>query len=99
MPTPAEFNPVIFFSDDLKQIHVALADAGRTDLVALIEQKATRSASERRYIQARPFLDENEFDFDAVPIVSEGEHGAYLSCWVWISRERADEVEDTADDA
>lgn len=92
MPTPTEFNPVIFFSDDLNQIHAALAAAGCTDLVALIEQKTMRSASEQRYLNARPFLDENEFDFDAVPIVSEGEHGAYLSCWVWISKERADEV-------
>jgi hypothetical protein len=98
MPTPTEFNPVIFFSDDLKQIHAALADAGRAALVALIEQKATRSASERRFLHACPCLDESAFDFDTVPIVSEGEGGAYVSCWVWISNERADEVAGAVED-
>ena len=95
---PPEFNPVILFSDDLKRIHASLTKAGHADLVALIEQKTTRSASEQRYLNARPQLDENEFDYDAVPVVSEGEHGAYVSCWVWISKERADEVAGTADD-
>ena len=95
---PAEFNPDILFTDDLKRIHAALAEAGRVDLVALIEQKTARSTSEQRYLQALPCLDENEFDYDEVPIVSEGEHGAYVSCWIWISKERADEVAGTADD-
>lgn len=98
MPAPAAFNPVILFSDDLKQIHAALADAGRADLVALIEQKSTRSASEQRYLNARPCLDENAFNFDTVPIVSEGERGAYVSCWVWVSKERADEVAGAVED-
>jgi hypothetical protein len=91
-PMPSEFNPVILFSDDLKQIHAALAKAKHADLVALIEQKTTRSASEQRYLNARQQLDENELDFDDVPIVSEGEDGAYVSCWVWISKERAEEL-------
>jgi hypothetical protein len=95
---PPEFNPVILFSDDLKQIHAALADAGQADLVALIEQKSTRSASERRYLNARACLDENAFDFDAVPIVSEADDGAYVSCWVWGSNERADEVAGAGED-
>jgi hypothetical protein len=92
IPMPSEFNPVILFSDELKQIHAALAKAKHADLVALIEQKTTRSASEQRYLNARQQLDENELDFDDVPIVSEGEDGAYVSCWVWISKERAEEL-------
>ena len=98
MPAPAELKPVILFSDDLRQIHATLAEVGRADLVALIEQKATRSASEQRYLNARPCLDENEFDYDTVPIVSEGEDGAYVSCWVWIPKERANEVAGVVDD-
>ena len=99
MPTPSEFNQVILFSEDLKRIHAALADAGRTDLVAIIEEKTARSASEQRYLNALPCLDENEFDFDAVPVVSEGEHGAYVSCWVWVSKERTDKIAgDSPDD-
>ena len=92
MPIPSEFNPVILFPDDVEQLHAALADAGRVDLVALIEQKTARSTSEQRYLQALPCLDENELDFDDVPIVAEGEDGAYVSCWVWISKERAEEL-------
>jgi hypothetical protein len=95
--TCTDFSPVILFSDELKSLHTALASAGHADLATMIETKSTRSPSERRYLAARPILDDAEFDFDDTPVVSEGDAGAYVSCWVWVSKEQANEVANNAD--
>lgn len=96
MPRPTDFHPVILFAGDLKPIYQALLSAGRKDLAAIIAEKTARTESDRRYIAAAPTLDDNEFNYDTIPIVSEGDEGAYVSCWVWVSKERAAEVADDA---
>jgi hypothetical protein len=96
MTRPTDFHPVILFEGDLKPIYHALLAAGRKDLAALIEEKTARSESDRCYIAAAPTLDDNDFNYDSMPIVSEGDEGAYVSCWVWVSKERATEVADDA---
>lgn len=86
MPRPNEFHPIILFSADSVRIYDALVAAGHQDLSSLIAAKASRSDTDRRTIADVPALDENIFDFDDVPIVSEGEDGAYVSCWVWVPK-------------
>jgi hypothetical protein len=41
------------------------------------------------FVKAAPSLDENDFDYDDNPLVSEGDDGAYVNVWVWVSNEDA----------
>jgi hypothetical protein len=96
MTAPTNFHPVILFEGDLKPIYYALLAAGRPDLAMIIEVKTGRIESELHFIAAAPSLDDNEFSYDTMPIVSESSEGAYVSCWVWVSRERIAAVTDEA---
>jgi hypothetical protein len=96
MTAPTNFHPVILFEGDLKPIHQALLAAGRPDLAMIIEVKTARTEAELHFIAAAPSLDDNEFSYDSMPIVSESSEGAYVSCWVWVPREWIAAVTDEA---
>lgn len=89
MSDSIEFCPVILYREDAKAVHDALAAAGQNALANKIATGAQRSENDYKLIAALPYLDENEFDTDDVPVVSSSDDGGYVMIWCWVSNEDA----------
>ncbi len=87
---PVEFAPVILYSEDAKAVHNALVSSGNNELAEKVASLAHRSDYDRSLIAGLPYLDENEFSVDDMPIVSTSEIGGYVMVWCWVDKENAE---------
>lgn len=87
MSTAIKYYPALLAGDEISQIHDALTASGHHDLASLLERKSSRTPRDRLYSQSLPSFDENDFDVDDDPIVSETDNGAYVMTWRWVAKE------------
>lgn len=88
------YGPVILYDENAEAVHDALISSGHYDLAKLISSMKARSEIEKEYIENLPYLDDNEFSVDEMPLVSCGDLGAYVMVWCWVENEKACEEED-----
>lgn len=88
MPMSSEksFAPVILYSEDAKAVHDALLASGHADLAQKIRMKASRSRLDKMYAEHVVYGSDDEFDHDDEPVISQGESGAYVMVWRWVSK-------------
>jgi len=83
----SHFAPVILYSEDAQAVHDALLASGHTDLAEKIRTKANRSRLDRMYAEHVTFGNDDEFDHDDEPIISQGVNGAYVMTWRWVYKD------------
>jgi hypothetical protein len=86
MSSPSHFAPVILYSEDAEAVHDALLASGHSDLVQKIRLKAKRSRLDKMYAEQVVCGSDGEFDHDDEPVISQGESGAYVMVWRWVSK-------------
>lgn len=81
------FSPVILYSDDARAVHDALMSSGHGELAEKIRRKAFRSRLDRMYADLVNVCDENIFEADDEPVISQGPEGAYVMVWHWVYKD------------
>ncbi len=87
MSSKQSFAPVILYSEDAEAVHDALLASGYAHLAQKIRLKANRSRLDKMYAEHVICGSDDEFDHDDEPVISQGESGAYVMVWRWVSKD------------
>lgn len=81
------YAPVILYSEDIKEVYLALLSAGRVELAQKILRKSNRSRLDEMYIEHAVADHSDDFNHDEEPVVSQCSNGAFVMLWKWVYKD------------